>query len=115
MKYEINDNFLGELDMTKKLYERRNPIAQCCHYNKHIEAMTSEGLYCKSDIAAELAHRDIIIEDLFGIYWQLLGVIEANTDPNKDVLDKLLVESAYNVLNKHKLSQYTPRWDKTPN
>lgn len=31
-------------------------------YSMHVRAMTDEGLFSKSDIAAELAHRDIIIE-----------------------------------------------------
>lgn len=106
MKYEINDIFLGELDMTKKLYERRNPIAQCCHYTKHIEAMTSEGLYCKSDIAAELAHRDIIIEDLSSILSRIaeeLGFTEKHTSyaTKRDLINK-----AYTALNQYGLSQH---------
>ena len=33
-------------------------------YSKHIMAMTAEGLHSKSDIAAELAWRDSVIEGL---------------------------------------------------
>ena len=34
------------------------------YYTRHIYAMTNEGLYSKSDIAAELAHRDLQIDML---------------------------------------------------
>lgn len=34
------------------------------YYTRHIYAMTHEGLYSKSDIAAELAHRDLQIDML---------------------------------------------------
>ncbi len=97
--------------ITKKLYGKRNPIKQGQHYMNHLMAMTAEGLHSKSDIAAELAHRDIVIEDLFDIYWQLLNAIEMHTDPKEDILNKLLVESAYKVVNRHGLSKHTPRWN----
>lgn len=35
------------------------------HYIRHVMAMTSEGLYSKSDIAAELGFRDMQIADLY--------------------------------------------------
>lgn len=47
-----------------KLYAERDVIDQMQHYVNHVEAMTAEGLHSKSDIAAELAHRDIQIEEL---------------------------------------------------
>ena len=47
-----------------KLYGTRDHFAQGQHYIKHVMAMTEEGLHRKSDIAAELAHRDIQIEAL---------------------------------------------------
>lgn len=47
-----------------KHYAKRDPEAQGDHYIKHVSAMTTEGLHAKSDIAAELAHRDIEIERL---------------------------------------------------
>lgn len=46
------------------LYAERDIIEQGNHYFRHTSAMTSEGLHSKSDIAAELAHRDIEIERL---------------------------------------------------
>lgn len=50
-----------------KRYEKRNHIAQDKagnYYSRHVCAMTAEGLHAKSDIAAELAHRDIEIDRL---------------------------------------------------
>lgn len=47
-----------------KLYADRDIIEQGDHYAAHVLHMTSEGLHDKSDIAAELAHRDIEIEKL---------------------------------------------------
>lgn len=47
-----------------KQYAKRNPEAQGEHYIKHISAMTAEGLHQKSEVAAELAHRDILINAL---------------------------------------------------
>lgn len=48
----------------KTLYEKRNPRKQGKFYTDHVMAMTEEGLHEKSDIAAELAHRDIEIDFL---------------------------------------------------
>ena len=42
-----------------KLYAERDIIEQEEFYTRHISAMTKEDLDSKSDIAAELAHRDI--------------------------------------------------------
>ena len=47
-----------------KHYAKRDPEAQGDHYINHVSAMTGEGLHAKSDIAAELAHRDIEIDRL---------------------------------------------------
>ncbi len=46
------------------LYADRDHQAQGEHYLRHIDHMTGEGLHAKSAIAAELAHRDIVIESL---------------------------------------------------
>lgn len=47
-----------------KIYAKRDVIGQREHYTRHICHMTYEGLHDKSDIAAELAHRDKRIEEL---------------------------------------------------
>lgn len=49
---------------TKKLYAERDIETQGEFYLRHLAAMTTEGLHSKSDIAAELAHRDQRIAEL---------------------------------------------------
>jgi len=49
------------------LYAKRDPMdldKKGDHYYKHINHMTREDLHSKSDIACELAYRDIRIEEL---------------------------------------------------
>ena len=46
-----------------KLYAKRD-IENLDTYGDHLMAMTSEGLMGKSDIAAELAYRDSVIDAL---------------------------------------------------
>lgn len=50
--------------MSEKLYAERDIVEQGDYYSRHTSAMTGEGLHSKSDIAAELAHRDIEITRL---------------------------------------------------
>lgn len=45
-------------------YEDRDIVAQGMFYIKHVSAMTAEKLHAKSDIAAELAYRDMRITEL---------------------------------------------------
>jgi len=46
------------------LYADRDPSKLEPWYSQHVNAMTAEGLHSKSDIAAELAHRDRQIREL---------------------------------------------------
>ena len=51
------------------------------------------------------------VENLLSVYWQLLGEVETNTNPDKDILNKYLVEGAYRVLNRAGiLRNAKPRW-----
>lgn len=50
------------LTSNAKLYAKRDIVEQGQAYCDHVQAMTAEELHAKSDIAAELAHRDIEIE-----------------------------------------------------
>lgn len=59
-----------------KLYGDRDITAFPELYGKHIDAMTREGLYSKSDIAAELAYRDNRINAL--VNERLLHLLEKN-------------------------------------
>lgn len=52
------------------------------------------------------------VSNILSIYWQMLQEIEANTNPEKDPLNKLLVEGAYKVLNRAGISEQKPRWIK---
>ena len=47
-----------------KLYDDRDILGQGEFYLRHASAMTREGLRSKADIAAELAHRDMIIDEM---------------------------------------------------
>lgn len=47
-----------------RFYGDRDVVALGEHYSSHVEAMTREGLHEKSDIAAELAFRDAVIQRL---------------------------------------------------
>lgn len=52
------------------------------YYTRHIYAMTHEVLYSKSDIAAELAHRDLQID-------MLRIALEKQTQIAIEILEKL--------------------------
>jgi len=54
-------------------YAERDIVAQGEHYMRHLSAMTGESLDSKSDIAAELAHRDIAIAGLIELVREAEG------------------------------------------
>jgi len=54
----------------------RDPEALEPFYTRHVSAMTAEGLHAKSDIAAELAYRDMQLQSSRLIAEKLAGVIE---------------------------------------
>lgn len=58
------------------LYADRDIVAQGAIYVTHVMAMTKEGLHAKSDIAAELAHRDILIADLLAALKSVLSLVD---------------------------------------
>ena len=60
----------------KKHYAERDIIEQGEHYTNHVMALTAEGLHGKSEIAAELAHRD-----------QRIAALEAENDELRDKLE----------------------------
>ena len=62
-----------------KLYNERDIMAldeAGGFYCQHISAMTSEQLHSKSDIAAELGYRDMIINDLSVALQQLVEIYD---------------------------------------
>jgi hypothetical protein len=48
----------------EKQYAERDTESLCNYYMRHVMAMTAEGLHSKAEIAAELAWRDKVIDDL---------------------------------------------------
>ena len=73
--------------MTKQ-YAERDVIAldrAGGHYIRHVGAMTAEKLHSKSDIAAELAYRDWLIDDLL----QQLKAYQVNFNDQEELLEQL--------------------------
>ena len=64
--------------MSIKLYKERDTIGQGQVYVDHVLAMTRESLHDKSDIAAELAERDIEIAVLKRMNGQLKVMANSN-------------------------------------
>lgn len=63
-----------------KLYDHRDVMALNKHgnvYVRHVEAMTAEGLHSKSDIAAELAWRDVKLHEANVAVHNLIDAKEA--------------------------------------
>lgn len=75
----------------KKLYARRDIESLGNLYIDHLDAMTGEGLHSKSDIAAELAHRDILLD---AAHRALRSLVEWGGDWN----DSAIVQHARNAL-----------------
>ena len=71
------------------LYAERDIIEQGKHYSQHTSAMTGEGLHSKSDIAAELAHRDIEIERLQARVSELEAEEEGAKEAFGVIVDKM--------------------------
>ena len=69
------------------LYADRDIVAQGAVYVTHVMAMAKEGLHEKSDIAAELAHRDILCADLLAA---LKAIMEMLDDEIKTATDEEL-------------------------
>jgi hypothetical protein len=69
-------------DIVERQYVTRDTEAQGEFYLRHIGAMTGEGLHRKSDIAAELAHRDMEITRL-----------RAEAEALRNALEGLLTET----------------------
>lgn len=51
-------------------------------------------------------------DNFVSVYWQLLKELEQRIDIKHDLLDKRLVEGAYNVLNRSGITQHRPYWEK---
>ena len=51
-------------------------------------------------------------ENVLSVFWQMLVEIEGKTDPKQDPYNTMLVEGAYNILNRIEFSKARPRWEK---
>lgn len=54
------------------------------HYFRHVMAMTHEGLHSKSDIAAELGHRDLQIQQLTAQLEKAKAIVRAVASMDED-------------------------------
>ena len=62
------------------------------HYSRHLDQMTKENLISKSDIAGELAYRDMRIEKLEKVLWGIYGDENIPLPPRVDEIMIELVE-----------------------
>lgn len=51
-------------------------------------------------------------ENMKDLFWSMLQNLEGKTNPEKDILDKTEVESAYKIWNKTYQTNIKPRWIK---
>lgn len=66
--------------MKDKQYAERDAFALDVaggYYCRHVSAMTGEKLHSKSDIAAELGHRDMLIDNLTSALQHLVEVYDS--------------------------------------
>lgn len=81
-----------EMKMTAKLYADRDIMGldeEGDYYSKHVDAMTGEGLHCKSDIAAELGYRDSLISKGSGLTEMFRADNDRLTEQNAELVDVL--------------------------
>ncbi len=50
------------------------------------------------------------IENFISVFWQMMREIEERTDPEKDKLNKILVDGAYNILNRSGIHSGSSKW-----
>lgn len=65
--------------MSERKYGERDIMimdAAGSYYSNHVSAMTAEGLHSKSDIAAELGYRDMMIDELVGTLNNLVEIAQ---------------------------------------
>lgn len=50
------------------------------------------------------------VENFLAVYWQMLVSIENSIDPKKDILDAVMVEGGYELLNRAGVINKKPYW-----
>jgi len=95
----------SEMGEVKRYYEERDIVQLDIldYYVRHVSAMTSEGLYRKYAIAAELGYRDSVIDALRAENAELVALLEkvAHELQHIDYTNEL-VEPINMVLAKHR-------------
>lgn len=90
-------------------YAERDILKQGDHYMRHITAMTAEKLHDKSDIAAELAHRDIEIKQLAqscAFYQRRCNALQAVQSKMRDPERKVVCDILANGFTEVKCEEY---------
>lgn len=49
--------------------------------------------------------------DVMDVYWIILQTLESKVDTKKDILDKIQVEQAYDLLNDIGYTKHRPIWE----
>lgn len=93
-----------------KQYADRDVEDQGGYYTRHVSAMTGERLHEKSDIAAELAHRDIEIDALRAALRLAQDAMRAPLDDWKGNVERRALDAASAAL-KNPPSRYAPNED----
>ena len=52
------------------------------------------------------------MDNMVSVYWQMLRELESRIDPDKDIMDKILVEGAFNILNRCNVTKSRPIWER---
>ncbi len=99
----MNKKYSKPLCLKNNIYADRDIIQLDVdgeYYCTHVAAMTKEGLHEKSDIAAELGHRDKLIDDLSKSKWISVE------DRLPELHDEILVYSEDNGVELGSLQSY---------
>lgn len=54
---------------------------------------------------------DSEMPNILSVYWQMMKELESRIDPEKDSIDKHLVNGAYKVLNRSGICNHRPIWE----
>jgi hypothetical protein len=81
----------------QKLYAQRDVATMGDFYSRHISAMTGEGLHDKSDIAAELAWRDLMLEEAALLIDQMRSALANKVKPTPEKFWTPAVNQAVSV------------------
>ena len=90
------------------LYEERDLDVLGEHFHAHMNAMTNEDLRSKSDIAAELAHRDVELEKCQRLIRQMKVDNHYLQDAVRDYIESVEKGSADHASSRLKFKKLLP-------